>query len=90
MVTENTYINFRSSGQITRRIGATTYKVSVHFDDHSEETMQDKILRMVKNDMLMQSRTTGIAGGDSLAERRQSWYNDPATDEPGSLEGVQE
>ena len=35
---------------ITRRIGQTTYKVNVHFSRTSRETMNDKIMRLIKND----------------------------------------
>lgn len=35
---------------MTRRIGGTTYKVWVAFADSGEETMEDKILRMIQND----------------------------------------
>ena len=36
---------------ITKRIGSTTYKVSVHFSRTSRETMSDKIKRMRKNEI---------------------------------------
>ncbi len=32
-----------------RRIGATTYKVKVVFQDDGAETMEDKILRIIRN-----------------------------------------
>ena len=35
---------------ITRRIGNTTYKVNVHFSRTSRETMNDKILRLIRNE----------------------------------------
>ena len=41
---------------INRRIGSTNYKVKVYFSDTERETMEEKILRMVKNDA-MQSAT---------------------------------
>lgn len=34
----------------TKRIGSTTYRVSVHFSDTSRETVNDKILRLVRNE----------------------------------------
>ena len=33
-----------------KKIGGTTYRVSVHFSKTSKETMTDKILRLIKND----------------------------------------
>ena len=37
---------------IIRRIGGTTYKVRVAFSETAAETMEDKILRIVRNDMV--------------------------------------
>ena len=36
---------------IIRRIGGTTYKVRVVFNKSGGETMEDKILRIVRNDI---------------------------------------
>jgi hypothetical protein len=33
-----------------KRIGSTNYKVAVHFSKTSRETIDDKILRLIKND----------------------------------------
>ena len=35
---------------LTRRIGSTTYKVRVAFSDSGHDTMEDKILRIIKNE----------------------------------------
>lgn len=35
---------------MTRRIGGTTYRVNVHFSSTSQETVNDKILRLVKRE----------------------------------------
>jgi hypothetical protein len=42
----------------TRRIGSTTYRVGVHFSKTSKETMDEKILRLVRNEA-----TSGKAAG---------------------------
>jgi len=34
-----------------KRIGNTTYKVNVHFSTTSKETMSDKIIRMLRNEV---------------------------------------
>jgi hypothetical protein len=34
-----------------KRIGKTTYRVKVHFTPNSRETMSDKIIRMLKNEV---------------------------------------
>lgn len=36
---------------MTRRIDATTYKVKVVFDESGTKTMEDKILRIVRNEV---------------------------------------
>ena len=36
----------------THRIGGTTYKVKVVFNESGTETMEDKILRIIRNDLL--------------------------------------
>ena len=42
-----------------RRIGATTYKVKVYCKD-SGETMEDKILRIVRNEAFKNDEACGI------------------------------
>ena len=36
---------------LVKKIGKTTYKVTVHFSTTSTETMSDKIKRMLKNEV---------------------------------------
>jgi hypothetical protein len=36
--------------RFSKRIGNTTYRVSVHFSDKSKETMNDKIMRLIRNE----------------------------------------
>ena len=38
------------SGAFNKRIGSTNYHVNVHFSKTSRETMNDKVLRLIKND----------------------------------------
>lgn len=45
---------------MTRRIGGTTYKVKVVFNDNGGETMEDKILRLVRNEALEKTENCGI------------------------------
>ena len=37
---------------LTRHIGKTTYNVRVYLSETAEETMEDKILRLIRNDGL--------------------------------------
>lgn len=39
---------------ITKRIGSTTYKVSIHFSRTSRETMGDKLVRLIERDAVKQ------------------------------------
>ena len=36
---------------ITRRIGNTTFEINVYFSATSKETMSDKVLRLISNDI---------------------------------------
>jgi len=35
---------------MTKRIGSTTYRVTVHFSQTSRETLDDKIIRLIRNE----------------------------------------
>lgn len=37
--------------KFTKKIGKTTYEVTVHFSQTSKETMADKIKRLIQNDI---------------------------------------
>ena len=41
----------QTSPVIVRKIGKTTYMVGIHFGQTSKETMDDKVLRLIKNDI---------------------------------------
>ena len=45
---------------LTRRVGSTTYKVRVHFRKVGQETMEDKIIRLIRNDALDSKAECGI------------------------------
>ena len=55
------------------RIGGTTYKVRVVFNENGGETMEDKILRIVRNDMVTNDGTCGIMEASQMS--RQSEMN---------------
>lgn len=61
---------------MTRRIGGTTYKVKVVFSDTEKETMEDKILRMIRNETVTTGGTCGIIDSPQMSrqpERSASW-----------------
>ena len=53
---------------ITRRIGGTTYKVRVAFSETAAETMEEKILRMIRNEEVTNGGTCGIAHKERRAQ----------------------
>ena len=53
-MTENTSVF------LTRRIGGTIYKVRVHTSDTAKETMEDKILRIIRNEVVTTDGTCDI------------------------------
>lgn len=50
----------KNTGFLIRRIGNTTYKVQIHFNETAKETMEDKILRLIRNDGLANQPECGI------------------------------
>jgi len=46
---ENTAIT-TAPRTIIRRIGHTTYKVNIHFSRTSRQTLNDKIIRLIRNE----------------------------------------
>ena len=56
---------------ITRRIGSTTYKVRVVFNESGGETMEDKILRIVRNDMVTSDGTRGIMEAPQMSRQSE-------------------
>jgi len=39
-------------GRLTKKIGSTTYNVFIHFSQTSRESLNDKIVRLIKNEAL--------------------------------------
>jgi len=39
------------TSRFTKRIGSTVYNVALYFNHNATETMDDKILRLIKNDL---------------------------------------
>ena len=48
------------------KIGSTVYRVSVHFSKTSAETVEDKILRLIKNECLVDK----VPQGEPAAGKR--------------------
>ena len=56
---------------IIRRIGGTTYKVRVVFNESGGETMEDKILRIARNDMVTNDGTYGIMEAPQMSRQSE-------------------
>ena len=56
---------------IIRRIGGTTYKVRVAFSETAAETMEDKILRIVRNNMVTNDGTCGIMKAPQMSRQSE-------------------
>ena len=56
---------------ITRRIGNTTYKVRVEFCENATETMEEKILRMIKNESLTNDVSCGIIESPQMSRQSE-------------------
>ena len=61
----------RNFSYMTRRIGGTTYKVKVVFNDSGIETMEDKILRIVRNEALDNDGKCDIMGVPQMSRQSE-------------------
>lgn len=48
--------NIKKRKGFSKKIGATTYDVSFHYSQQSKESMNDKILRLIENDIQRQTK----------------------------------
>ena len=56
---------------IIRRIGGTTYKVRVAFSETAAETMEEKILRMIRNERVTNDGTCGIMEAPQMSRQSE-------------------
>ena len=56
---------------IIRRIGGTTYKAKVVFNESGYETMEDKILRMIRNEGVTNDGTCGIMEAPQMSRQSE-------------------
>ena len=57
--TKNTKTENGTSTEFRQRIGKTEYIVSLHFAEGKKENLEDKILRLARNDKLQYNNATG-------------------------------
>lgn len=56
---------------MTRRIGSTTYKVKVVFSADGGETMEEKILRMIRNERLQKVGERGTMDAPQMSRQSE-------------------
>ena len=56
---------------MTRRIGSTTYKVKVVFNENGTETMEDKILRLIRNEVITTTGTCDIINAPQMSRQSE-------------------
>ena len=56
---------------MTRRIGSTTYKVKVVFSDNGGETLEEKILRMIRNEGLQNGGERGTMDAPQMSRQSE-------------------
>ena len=47
-------------GVLHKKIGSTFYKVNIYFDNTNSESLEDKILRIIKNDLNIAQKNATI------------------------------
>ena len=60
-----------SASYMTRRIGGTTYKVRVCFSEMAQETLEDKILRMIRNETVTNAGTYDIMKSPQMSRKSE-------------------
>ena len=60
-----------NASYMTRRIGGTVYKVKVLFNENSRETMEDKILRIVRNEIVTNYGTYDIMAVPQMSRQSE-------------------
>ena len=56
---------------MTRRIGSTIYKVRVVFNESGTETMEDKILRIIRNEVITTAGTCDIINAPQMSRQSE-------------------
>ena len=56
---------------MTRRIGSTIYKVRVVFNESGTETMGDKVLRIIRNEVVTTAGTCDIIDAPQMSRQSE-------------------
>lgn len=65
---------------MTRRVGDTIYKVKVIFSDTEKETMEDKILRMIRNETVTNGGTYAVIDSSQMCRQSERSEHEHKTD----------
>ena len=49
------------SNTVVKRIGSTLYRIKIRFSETAKESMEEKLLRLIKNDALYTKKAKGRA-----------------------------
>ena len=49
------------SNIVVKRIGSTLYRIKIRFSETAKESMEEKLLRLIKNDALYTKKAKGRA-----------------------------
>ena len=60
-----------SASYMTHRIGGTAYKVRVCFSKTAQETLEDKILRMIRNETVTNTGTCDIMKSPQMSRKSE-------------------
>ena len=71
---------YQSAGEITRRIGGTNYRVKIHYRSDAKENMQEKVLRLIQNDLDFSEETkeTSFPNAEDCGTMRVPQMSRPA------------
>ena len=71
---------YQSAGEITRRIGGTNYRVKIHYRSDAKENMQEKVLRLIQNDLDFseQKDETSFPNGEDCGTMKVPQMSRPA------------
>ena len=56
---------------MTRRIGSTIYKARVVFNESGTETMEDKVLRIIRNEVVTTAGTCDIIDAPQMSRQSE-------------------
>ena len=56
---------------MNRRLGSTTYKITVHFSNDATETLEDKILRLIRNEATTDGPECGIIDVSQMSRQSE-------------------